>query len=326
MWTRFKKQYNRQYPNDVSSYLIFKTNVLKAVKYNAEQNVTCADLFDGHDCVFGITKFSDISEEEFNKKYMGYKPSPRPVAAPVLELDASQAAPKSVDWRSKGAVTKVKDQGQCGSCWAFSTTEEIESAVFMATGKLETLSTQQIISCDTVDEGCNGGDTVTAYQYVEKAGGLDLASDYPDKSHKSGNTGKCTWDKKEVAKVSGFTYATKPCDSGKCKHQDETALATALATKGPVSICVNAGNGWQLYVGGIYKRHCSGAARKLDHCVQLVGYDMTGDTPYWIVRNSWNTDWGMEGYMQLEMGKNACGVADEATIAQISSESSTVVV
>merc|ERR1712232_134003 len=121
--------------------------------------------------------------------------------------------------------------------WAFSTTEEIESAVFMATGKLETLSTQQIISCDKKDDGCDGGDTVTAYKYVQKAGGLDTASDYPDKSHKTGKTGKCTWDKKAVAKVSGFTYATKPCDKGQCKNQDEDALALALDTKGPISIC-----------------------------------------------------------------------------------------
>merc|ERR1711879_190235 len=215
------------------------------------------------------------------------------------------------------AVTSVKDRGNCGSCWAFSTAEEVESAVFMATGKLETLSTQQIISCDKGgnDEGCDGGDTVTAYRYLEKAGGLDLASDYPDKSHKTGKTGKCTWDKKVAAKVSGFAYATPPCKRGSCKHQSEEKLAAALASKGPISVCVNAGgNGWQHYKKGIYSKKCSGAEKKLDHCVQLVGFDKTGDTPYWIVRNSWNTDWGEKGFMRLKMGKNLCGIADEATI------------
>merc|ERR1719408_577029 len=102
-----------------------------------------------------------------------------------------------------GAVTPVKDQGDCGSCWAFSTTEEIESSVFMATGKLETLSTQQIISCDRVDDGCNGGNTETAYKYIQKAGGLDTASDSPDTSHRSGRTGKCEWDQKKAVHVSG---------------------------------------------------------------------------------------------------------------------------
>merc|ERR1719454_1119926 len=122
---------------------------------------------------------------------MGYKPAQAHPDARVLSWDeiGTTSADSTVDWRTKGAVTPVKDQGDCGSCWAFSATEEIESAVFMATGKLETLSTQQIISCDKTDQGCNGGDTVTAYKYVEKSGGLDSASDYPDKSHNSGKSG-----------------------------------------------------------------------------------------------------------------------------------------
>merc|ERR1711939_767972 len=190
----------------------------------------------------------------------------------------------------------------------------------MATKKLVTLSTQQIISCDKKsDEGCNGGDTVTAYKYVEKAGGLDSASDYPDTSHRTGKTGKCKKKTEVDAKVTGFSYAVKPCQKGQCKNQDETGLAAALATKGPISICVNAGgNGWQNYKRGVYSRKCSGAASQLDHCVQLVGFNKQGGKPYWIVRNSWNTDWGVQGYMYLPMGKNSCGIANEATIAQAS--------
>merc|ERR1711998_108646 len=111
-----------------------------------------------------------------------------------------------------GATSAVKDQGSCGSCWAFSATEGIESGVFMTTGQLPpALSTQQIISCDKSDLGCNGGDLPTAFEYVQKAGGLDTASDYPDKSHNTGRTGKCSWDKKTAAKVSGFYYATPKC-------------------------------------------------------------------------------------------------------------------
>merc|ERR1712087_839231 len=295
---------------------------------NLEQGIDCTDLFDGEECVFGITKFSDMFEDEFAKTKLGYKPLNESVDVPVLDLgSAGLEVPTSIDWRTKGAVSKVKDQGQCGSCWAFSTTEEIESQVFMATGKLPDLSTQQIISCDKTDDGCDGGNTETAYAYVKKAGGLDTAEDYPDKSHNSGRTGKCKWDKKEVAKVKGFTYATKPCNSGACKHQDEDALASALVAKGPVSICVNAGgNGWQVYKKGVFSKKCSGAASQLDHCVQLVGYDKTGPTPYWIVRNSWNTDWGIDGYMHLKMGSNLCGVADEATIAEATLVEETTVV
>merc|ERR1712232_761082 len=137
------------------------------------------------------------------------------------------------------------------------------------------------------------------------------------KSYKSGKTGKCTWDKKEVVKVSGFTYTTKPCGKGACKHQDENAMATALAAKGPTSICVNA-ESWQNYKRGIYSKKCSSAADDMDHCVQVVGFDKSGAKPYWIVRNSWTTDWGIKGYMYLEMGKNLCGVANEATIPEVS--------
>jgi C1A family cysteine protease len=320
MWARFQKENSRQYGSEPRRYVAFKKNVLLAHALNEEQGVTCTDMFDDEQCVFGITKFSDMFEDEFEATHMGYKPSHSNLSAPVLSSSELKEAPTTVDWRKKGAVTAVKDQGDCGSCWAFSTTEEIESAVFMNTGKLETLSTQQIISCDKQDDGCNGGDTVTAYKYIEQAGGLDSSADYPDKSHTSGRTGKCKWDKKTSAKVTGFTYATKPCNSGACKNQDEDALAAALATKGPISICVNAGgNGWQVYKRGVYSKKCSGASEDLDHCVQLVGYDKSGTTPYWIVRNSWNTDWGIDGYMHLEMGKNLCGVADEATIAQATS-------
>merc|ERR1712139_443262 len=214
----------------------------------------------------------------------------------------------------------VKNQGNCGSCWAFSATEEIESAVFMATKKLPVLSTQQIISCDKQDDGCNGGDPVTAYKFVEKNDGIDSGSDYPDQSHRTGKGGKCQNKKEKDAKVTAYAYAVKPRKSGQCKNQDEKGLAAALVAKGPISICVNAGgNGWQNYKRGIFSKKCPGASSKLDHCVQLVGYDKSGSTPYWLVRNSWAADWGIEGYMHLEMGKNLCGVADEATVVTATS-------
>lgn len=328
MWTRFRKEHPKSYSSEPSRFAAFKANVMLAHELNREQGVSCTDLFDGEDCVFGITKFSDMFEDEFAKTMLGYKAGNRPSNATVLAVnDLPRDVPASVDWRKKGAVSSVKDQGNCGSCWAFSATEEIESQVFMKTGKLPILSTQQIISCDKTDDGCDGGNTETAYAYVKKAGGLDTASDYPDKSHKTGRTGKCTWDHKKAVQVAGFSYATKHCEKGPCKHQDEDALAAALATKGPVSICVNAGgNGWQVYKKGVFKKKCSGAASELDHCVQLVGYDKSGPTPYWIVRNSWNTDWGIEGYMHLKMGENLCGVADDATIAEVTEQTEVVTV
>lgn len=331
MWTRFRQTYHREYeggPETSRRFAAFKRNVAQAQEMNLDQGIDCTDLFGSEACVFGVTKFSDLLPEEFAATRLGYKPVAHEQAESiVLSADSLPAAPDSKDWRQEGAVSKVKDQGQCGSCWAFSTVEEIESQVFMATGQLPELSTQQLISCDKVDEGCNGGDTVTAYHYIEKAGGLDTASDYPDKSHKTGKTGKCHWSKKEVVNVTGFSYATSPCKRGKCKDQDEDALAQALASKGPISICVNAGgSGWQSYKSGVFSRKCSGAAEELDHCVQLVGYNKAAKQPYWIVRNSWNSDWGVDGFMYLAMGKNLCGVADEATIAQVHTKQEIVVV
>jgi len=329
MYQRFQNENPRS--DNAVRYPAFKANVKSAMDMNVEQNSTCTDLFDDEECVFGITKFSDMYQEEFAATHLGYKRSEEAHNAPVVNLDDLQGAlanaPASVDWRTKGAVTAVKDQGNCGSCWAFSATEEIESALFMATGKLPVLSTQQIISCDKVDDGCNGGNTETAYKFVEKNGGLDAAKDYPDKSHSTGKNGRCEKKTEKDASVASWSHAVKECTRGACKNQDETGLAAVLAAKGPISICVNAGAaGWQSYKRGIFAKKCSPAAADIDHCVQLVGYNKAGAKPYWIVRNSWNTNWGIKGYMHLEMGKNLCGVANDATLVVAKAGASSVVV
>lgn len=278
-------------------------------------------FFQGSDCIFGVTKFTHVSEKEFATTRLGFKRnmSQSLAGVPVANLAASvTAVDDQVDWRSKGAVTVVKDQYMCGSCWAFSAVSEIESAVFLATGKLEELSTQQVISCDPVDWGCLGGDTTTAYEYVIHMGGLSTAASYPDTSHLTGLDGTCNVHENAVAKISGYEYAVEPCWSGSCANQDENGLAAVVAAKGPVSICVNADVGWQNYMGGVYNAQgCSGAAEMLNHCVQLVGYNKAEEVPYWIIRNSWNTDWGIGGYMYLAMGSNLCGVTDEAQLVTV---------
>merc|ERR1711998_168283 len=257
------------------------------------------------------------------KKYgRGYVRMPRngPVEVAEITDEMRAAVPDSLDWSAKGATTPVKDQGDCGSCWAYSATEGIESGLFMASGTLEELSEQQVISCDKDDLGCNGGDLPTAFDYVKNAGGIDTEKDYPDTSASSGNTGRCKPFKKQV-KVTGYKYAIPPCDSGACKNQKESDMMAALNTYGPLSVCVNA-ESWDNYSGGIYKKKCSGKASMLDHCVQLVGYDKSAN--YWKVRNSWAADWGEDGFIRLPMGENACGIADEATYVTAEVESSAV--
>lgn len=245
-----------------------------------------------------------------------------PVATITEEM--RQSAPDALDWSTQGATTPVKDQGGCGSCWAFSATEGVESGVFMATGQLPTLSTQQIISCDheEVDGGgCDGGDLPGAFAYVMAAGGMDSAEDYPDTSHRFGVTGTCKWSGNTVAQVASWKYAVPPCaeseqaKGGACASQDEDGLKAALATFGPLSVCINAA-AWDGYSSGVYSTSCSGAWADLDHCVQLVGYDSTGAEPFWKVRNSWGSGWGESGFIRLPMGVNACGIADEATYVE----------
>lgn len=245
---------------------------------------------------------------------------------PVAEItdEMRAAAPAKLDWSTTGAVTAVKDQGQCGSCWAYSATEGIEAGVFMATKDSIKLAEQQIISCDKTDAGCDGGDLPTAFKYVEKNGGIDTESDYPDTSNRSGRDGTCKKSAKKKVKVTGYQYAVPPCTRGQCKNQNESDMMAALNTYGPLSVCVNA-NSWDDYTSGIYTTRCSGAASQLDHCVQLVGYDTTGSTSYWKVRNSWAASWGENGYIRLPMGENACGIADEAMYVEATTESEVAV-
>jgi C1A family cysteine protease len=253
---------------------------------------------------------------EFKRLYLGYRPElgSLPMSRPVKHCAEDVSPNADIDWRSHGAVTAVKDQGQCGSCWAFSAVESVESAWFLSKGTLPILSPQQVVSCDTKtgDEGCNGGWPEWAYEYIEKAGGLTTEALYPYTSGTSGETGKCKVRlPAPVASISNFVFATPPCNDT-CKNQDEATLLKTLST-GPVSICVDA-QAWSAYIGGIMSSSCSSAYDNIDHCVQLVGYSGSGVTPYWIVRNSWNTNWGEDGFMYLKYGQNLCGLADQATV------------
>jgi len=313
-YTRFEQwmsQYNKLYTSDEAldeAFTNFQASLVRAAQRQTEDPTA----------TYGLTKFSDLSPEQFAKQYLNYRHTADPTTVePEPTMPSSNlAAPTSFDWRDKNAVTPVKNQGQCGSCWAFSTTESIESFWFLAGHNLTSLAVQQIVSCDTVDGGCNGGDTPTAYAYVKKAGGIEGSAVYPYTSG-GGSNGVCKFKSNEiVAKISGFSYAVPPCNSGTCNNQQETKLPAALAASGPFSICLDA-SPWQDYSGGVMKTGCPHAYADMDHCVQMVGYNMEASTPYWIVRNSWATDWGIEGYIYLGYGSNVCGVANEVTAATI---------
>jgi len=205
---------------------------------------------------------------------------------------STEGLPDSVDWRTKsGVVTPVKDQGGCGSCWAFSTVETLESHLAIATGSpAPKLSAQQIVSCAPNPDqcggtgGCQGSIQTLGFNYTSTAG-ITTEADYPY----SGRTGTCQQSKiKAVAKNDGFI---------KLKVNDYASLASAVATKGPVAISLAAGSfGWQLYGGGIL----TSCDCDMDHAVQLVGYGTDSGKGYWLVRNSWGGGWGESGYIRIQ--------------------------
>eukprot|EP00930_Biecheleria_cincta_P046187 TRINITY_DN3185_c0_g1_i1.p1 TRINITY_DN3185_c0_g1~~TRINITY_DN3185_c0_g1_i1.p1 ORF type:complete len:319 (-),score=45.99 TRINITY_DN3185_c0_g1_i1:219-1175(-) len=217
---------------------------------------------------------------------------------------SAASLPDNLDWRQKtGVVTPVKDQGGCGSCWAFSTVQTMESALAIATGKpAPILSPQQVVSCAPNPNqcggtgGCQGATQEIGFNYTESAG-LTSEQTYPYE----GQTGTCQQSKiKPIAKNSGFV---------KLPSNNYTALISAVANIGPIAISVAAGGmGWQFYGGGVFGDKCG---FDQDHAVQLVGYGADGAKDYWLVRNSWGSDWGERGYIRIQRygeGKEPCGM------------------
>ena len=232
-------------------------------------------------------------------------------------------APDEIDWTS--STTPVKDQGNCGSCWAFSSVSTAESALFLAGAwtKPTELSTEELVDC-VKGEGCRGGDITDGIDYLAKHG-VALASDYPDTSSHARPTKKSSCkinDKEVVKKISGRKFAVPQCRAGDCKKKEnEDILAAVLAHYGPIAICVNAADSWDNYESGVLKGKCSSKADDVDHCVQLVGYSKTAEEPYWKIRNSWTEDWGEEGFIRIPYGiGNTCCVACEAIVVEVGEE------
>jgi len=265
---------------------------------------------------WGLTKFSDVSPAEFKATYLGSHPQPQTKHVPVAKAPKHLKPLDTWDWRDHGAVTAVKDQAQCGSCWAFSTIENLESMYFLnktaSKGLLKILSEQELVDCDPQSQGCGGGWTYWAWEYLIGATGDEREADYPYKAVNQ----QCQFVKSKVAApVFGYNYAIPPCKSGPCPSQDENMLKKQVQAVGPMSVCVNA-QPWQDYQGGVVQgSDCSGDAGGIDHCVQLVGFDW--DQGYWIVRNSWNTNWGDKGYIYLQTMANTCAIADVVTFGLV---------
>jgi len=249
-----------------------------------------------------LNKLAHLTPAEY-RSLLGYKVNQMP--RNFVECTKLGVANDGIDWRKKGACNPIQDQGQCGSCWAFSAIQAQESQYFICYGKLQKLSEQNLIDCDTTSAGCNGGLMENAYDYViqHQGGKFMLQADYPYKAM----TGTCRFDPaKAVSKIIGYTNV---------KEGSEKDLATKVANIGPAAIAIDASHvSFQLYRSGIYDEpSCS--PENLDHGVGCVGYGTENGIAYWIVRNSWGPEWGEEGYIRMVKDKNnQCGEASAAVI------------
>jgi cathepsin L len=259
-----------------------------------------------HSYTLGVNAFADWTFEEFKDIMFGTRrnmtTNKRGATSTFVRLPKNVQIPDNTDWRDMGAVTPVKNQGRCGSCWAFSTTGSLEGAHFRATKALVSLSEQQLVDCSGKDgnQGCNGGLMDNAFKYIEENGGLDTEDAYPYHAHNQ----KCHFNKKAIGSTcSGFV----DIPSGQ-----EDALKEAVATIGPISIAIDATEDkFMLYKEGVFVDDtCQNGADSLDHGVLVVGYGTDNSTKlgdaadYWIVKNSWGPEWGEKGYIRMARNLN----------------------
>ena len=283
---KFGKFYNGA-DEEAKRFDIFKTNVDYITGTNAQDLSYTVE----------VNQFADLSSDEFVATYTGLK-KPASVWGDLPYLGRHNASGSvlaaSVDWSTKGAVTPVKNQGQCGSCWSFSTTGSLEGAWGIATGKLVSPSEQQFVDCDKQDDGCNGGLMDTAFDYAKKNAICTEAS----YSYK-GVDGTCKASSCTVGIPKGGVTGYKDVST-----DDEQALMDAVA-KGPVSIAIEADkSAFQFYSSGVLSSNCG---TSLDHGVLAVGYGTASGKDYWKVKNSWGASFGENGYIRLLRGKGGAG-------------------
>jgi len=275
-------------------YTVYRKNLRTIYHHNEHSNATWT---------MAVNKFADMTAPEFRARFVGSYAKPV-TRHPLQTSFSTMGLPASVDWTTKGAVTPVKNQGQCGSCWAFSTTGSLEGAWFLFNKTLVSLSEQQLVDCSTAEgnQGCNGGLMDYGFQYVIDNKGLGTEASYP---YSATGPNAC---KKVASVVSIRSFVDVPSNS-------ELALMTAIAQQ-PVSVAVEADqNSFQFYSSGVMTAACGTA---LDHGVLAVGYGTLGGQDYYKVKNSWGADWGMDGYILLGRGSSfggpgQCGVQMDAS-------------
>ncbi|XP_038633549.1 procathepsin L-like isoform X2 [Scyliorhinus canicula] len=312
-WKSWKSQNEKQYTEEEETYRrkIWEDTVRYIEQHNLEYSMG------KHTFTVGMNQFGDLTTKEFNERMNRFLPTEADNRAEEFETDEFDEDEESdddeeggdnvtsvlVDWRVKGYVTPVKDEGRCGSCWAFSTTGAIEGQLFHATKKLIPLSEQNLVDCSGIygNNGCAGGSMTNAFEYVMRNEGINTAADYPY----TATDGKCNFsNKKRVATIRHYIRVRRSS-----KH-----LKEAVRRIGPIAVAIDSsGIRFQLYKDGIYANpNCNNY--EPNHEALVVGYGRERRSKYWLVKNSWGTGWGEKGYIKMVKGvKRDCGITRYAS-------------
>ncbi|XP_067410660.1 procathepsin L-like [Emydura macquarii macquarii] len=305
-WRGWKSFHAKEYPEEEEAFrrAVWEKNLQRIEHHNLESSLG------KHSYRLEMNHLGDLTDEEFNQLLNGFLTDgpERPGGKEALfQASAAGEIPKEVDWRTKGYVTPVKNQGHCGSCWAFSATGALEGLVFKNTGKLVSLSKQNLMDCSRSlgNNGCHGGFITRAFQYVRDNGGLNSELVYP---YLERDEFSCHYNPRDKA---------ANCTSFQLLPQgNEAALEQAVVNVGPVSVAVDASTfQFHFYKSGVFAN--SWCSQRVNHAMLAVGYGTHQEggksTAYWLIKNSWSEQWGEKGYIRLLKGVNQCGVANQAS-------------
>jgi len=302
IWGKYKVTHSKNYTDSEEQYRrkTFEQHVDIIRMHNLEYDLGL------HTYTMGINEYADMTREEYGKFLLGAR---RELSGEdgksrnkLFQSDNTEVTDDDMDWREYGYVTPIKNQGRCGSCWAFSSTGSLEGQHFRATGDLISLSEQNLVDCCKWNAGCGGGWMDNSFKYVEQNGGIDTEEYYP---YQGKETGRCTYNPEDRGST---------CDGWVDIPKHESALLKASSQIGPITVAIDAAHqSFQLYKSGVYvEPECSNHTS--DHAVLVIGYGSEEGQDYWLVKNSWGTSWGDQGFIKMARNMdNMCAIATYAS-------------